>query len=67
MCQASDGSGGAAAEVIHIRNQDEQPYGSERRCCNWCGLMLWGADSPPFVETWKEFYELPNSCRKRRA
>jgi len=26
-------------ETLHIINQDDQPYGSRRKCCNDCGLI----------------------------
>lgn len=26
--------------TLHLMTQDGQPYGSERRCCERCGLML---------------------------
>lgn len=27
-------------EPLHVLSQDGQPYGSQRRCCNYCGQML---------------------------
>lgn len=27
--------------MIHLRTQDNQPYGSMRRCCEICGVMIW--------------------------
>jgi len=48
--------------IVHIRSQEGQPYGSERRCCNHCGVMLWGPSSPPYVESWTDWRELPNRC-----
>lgn len=30
-------------EVLHLMTQDNQPYGSSRRCCERCGIMLVGA------------------------
>lgn len=36
--------------ILHLMTQRDQPYGSERRCCEHCGLMLVARD-----ETfWKE-------------
>ena len=33
-------------KTLHLMTQRNQPYGSERRCCEQCGLMLvWRADS----------------------
>ncbi|MBX3653246.1 MAG: hypothetical protein KF686_03615 [Ramlibacter sp.] len=26
--------------TLHLMTQRDQPYGSERRCCERCGLML---------------------------
>lgn len=46
-------------EIIHFRPQHDQPYGSERKCCYYCGIMLVGP-TPRWVE-WKEEWEsLPN-------
>jgi hypothetical protein len=28
--------------TLHLMTQRDQPYGSERRCCELCGLMLVG-------------------------
>lgn len=28
---------------LHLVTQDGQPYGSERRCCEICGSMVWRA------------------------
>lgn len=30
-----------ATEVLHLVTQDNQPYGSTRRCCEMCGAMCW--------------------------
>ena len=43
-----------AASVVHILSQEGQPYGSERRCCNHCGAMIWGSASPSFLTSWTE-------------
>jgi hypothetical protein len=29
--------------IVHLKTQRNQPYGSERRCCEECGTMIWGA------------------------
>lgn len=29
-----------AAITLHLKTQRNQPYGSVRRCCEMCGLML---------------------------
>jgi len=26
---------------VHLMTQDDQPYGSERRCCERCGSAYW--------------------------
>ena len=49
---------------VHVRSQEGQPYGSERRCCNHCGVMLWGASALPFVDNWAEWRASPNNCDK---
>jgi hypothetical protein len=28
-------------KVLHLKTQNGQPYGSERRCCEICGVMIW--------------------------
>lgn len=28
--------------IIHLKTQRDQPYGSVRRCCEQCGIMIWG-------------------------
>ena len=28
--------------VVHLKTQRNQPYGSVRRCCERCGIMIWG-------------------------
>jgi hypothetical protein len=28
--------------TLHLMTQRDQPYGSERRCCEICGLMMVG-------------------------
>jgi hypothetical protein len=44
--------------VLHLKTDEGQPYGSERRCCERCGIMIW---IPP-VPTWtadREVYASP--------
>jgi hypothetical protein len=31
---------------LHLMTQDNQPYGSARRCCEKCGVMIWGGPPP---------------------
>jgi hypothetical protein len=38
--------------ILHLKTQDHQPYGSERRCCERCGIMIWG--SPPDGPKWTD-------------
>jgi hypothetical protein len=40
----------AEATVLHLKTQRNQPYGSERRCCERCGTMCWGASSPTLTD-----------------
>lgn len=28
-------------KVIHLMTQDDQPYGSQRKCCERCGTAMW--------------------------
>ena len=49
--------------IVHVRSQDDQPYGSERCCCNHCGIMLWGESSQPYVDNWTDWHSAPNNCR----
>ena len=37
--------------TLHLKTQDNQPYGSERRCCERCGIMIWGASPTPLTWT----------------
>ena len=55
---------------LHLRTQDHQPPGSERRCCEWCGVMIWEAkqgDSTPHFTTDRELWSssLVN-CHQRK-
>jgi hypothetical protein len=53
--------------VVHILSQQGQPYGSERRCCNHCGIMLGGLGGPIFIdEDWSMWRNHPNNCGKER-
>jgi hypothetical protein len=47
---------------MHILSQDGQPYGSERRCCNNCGVMIWGEVIPAHVDNWTDWRAHPNRC-----
>jgi hypothetical protein len=49
---------------IHILSQERQPYGSERRCCNHCGIMIWGSSAPLHVDNWAAWRAHPDRCGK---
>jgi hypothetical protein len=51
-------------EVLHILSQEDQPYGSTRRCCNHCGIMIWGPTAPIYVDNWTDWRSAPNNCGK---
>lgn len=53
--------------VVHVLSQEGQPYGSERRCCNYCGVMIWGASAPLFVDNWTDWRASPNNCTRTTA
>ena len=36
--------------VLHLMTQDNQPYGSERRCCEICGTMIWTEPMPAYTD-----------------
>ena len=38
-----------APVVLHLMTQRDQPYGSERRCCERCGVVIWGSSPPAFT------------------
>lgn len=53
--------------TVHILTQEGQPYGSERRCCNHCGTMLWPVAGgygplPPFVDNWTDWRASAYNC-----
>lgn len=46
--------------VVHLMTQDGQPYSSERRCCEICGLMIFhNPDLPRYTNDRTQFKELP--------
>lgn len=55
---------------LHLRTQDGQPYGSERRCCEVCGVMVWpqvqGADTPEWTDDRSAYYASQYRCEVRR-
>lgn len=54
-------------DVMHVLSQEEQPYGSSRRCCNHCGIMIWTPPLPTYVDNWTDWRAHPNNCGKRTA
>ena len=52
---------------VHILSQDGQPYGSERRCCKHCGVMIWGAAPPQHVDNWTDWRAHADNCGVRKA
>jgi hypothetical protein len=56
-------------EILHFMTQDNQPYGSQRRCCERCGVMIWGVPQPPWTDERKTYDNPPAqyiSCDKAR-
>ena len=71
MKQASGpGPALAAADPVvaplHLRTQRNQPYGSERRCCEMCGAMVWesmqGDKTPRWTDDEKAYWKAPDNC-----
>lgn len=52
----------AKEDVVHILSQEGQPYGSERRSCNYCGIMIWGPSAPRHVDNWTDWRADPSRC-----
>ena len=67
--------------AVHLVTQRGQPYGSVRRCCEICGIMVWperqGDDTPMFVTSDENYAQMgdqrcevfmkPNARNQRRA
>jgi hypothetical protein len=51
--------------IVHILSQEGQPYSSERRCCNHCGSMIWGALAPLHVDNWVDWRANANNCGRK--
>lgn len=49
---------------VHLVTQDNQPFGSERRCCELCGVMVWpamqGANTPAHATSREDFEQWGN-------
>ena len=59
--------------VVHLLDQSGQPYGSERRCCNRCGIMIWpeqqarlGTPMPVYVDNEADYNAAPYNCSKMK-
>lgn len=52
--------------VVHVLSQEGQPYGSERRSCNYCGTMIWGSSALRFVDNWEEWRASSDNCSVSR-
>ena len=54
---------------LHLRTQRDQPYGSERRCCEMCGVMVWperqGVDTPWWTDDETAYDTATNKCSLR--
>ncbi len=46
--------------VVHLMTQHGQSYGSERRCCERCGVMCGQVDSPKWVDEEAAWRKLPS-------
>ena len=59
--------------IVHLRTQDNQPYGSTRLCCSMCGRAhphATGKDDPQYTHETDsyEIYEThPNRCVLKEA
>jgi hypothetical protein len=48
------------SKKLHLRTQNDQPYGSVRRCCERCGVMLWpGQEKEPWTDDPNVYAEPP--------
>lgn len=53
--------------VVHLKTSRGQPYGSERRCCERCGIMIWTDPVPIWVDNVEDYNSLPHgyiTCEK---
>lgn len=46
--------------ILHYLNQDDQPYGSVRMCCNICGAAILGRDPPKWTDDSKVYNKPPS-------
>ena len=52
---------------LHYMTQDGQPYGSTRRCCEWCGAMIWPGmhgdkPAPDYTEDFEQWKVSEDRC-----
>lgn len=53
-------------EPLHIVTQDNQGYGSQRRCCEYCGAMCWPGmkgSATRWITDWVAWETSPDKCR----
>lgn len=50
--------------VMHLRTQDDQPYGSVRKCCERCGLAFFAATYEYETDSIAEYNAHPDRCNK---
>lgn len=66
------GSAGSPAnsQPLHVVSQENQGYGSRRRCCSYCGAMCWPGmegSATRFVGDWAQWQASPDRCELRKA
>lgn len=54
---------------LHLMTQRDQPYGSQRRCCECCGVMIWpqyqADQTPPYTTDPDVYAKATNNCSTR--
>lgn len=53
-------------QPLHIVTQDNQGYGSQRRCCEYCGRMCWlemEGSATRWITDWVAWEASPDKCR----
>lgn len=59
-------TGGLTIQPLHIVTQDNQGYGSQRRCCERCGAMCWPGvkgSATRWVTDWAAWEASPDKCQ----
>jgi len=46
-------------KVLHLMTQEDQPFGSTRRCCEVCRTMIWGPIQPYWTYEPETFQDPP--------